>query len=97
MVPMVIGNANGTIDSPNGTIGANGKPMVPLVSHWLPMGTIGKITNGTVGRTPNGELYYVSNKGETINYHHKWTFQSIIQEEVKIQIPTVFSNLLRIL
>ena len=28
MVPMVIGNANGTIDSPNGTIGANGKPMV---------------------------------------------------------------------
>ena len=37
MVPMVIGNANGTIDSPNGTIGANGKPMVPLVSHWLPM------------------------------------------------------------
>ena len=37
MVPMVIGNANGTIYSPNGTIGANGKPMVPLVSHWLPM------------------------------------------------------------
>ena len=37
MVPMVIGNVNGTIDSPNGTIGANGKPMVPLVSHWLPM------------------------------------------------------------
>ena len=45
MVPMVIGNANGTIDSPNCTIGANGKPMVPLVRHWLPM--------ATVGRTPN--------------------------------------------
>ena len=78
MVPMVIGNANGTIDSPNSTIGANGKPMVPLVSHWLPM--VGKITNGTVGRTLNGELYYVSHKVETINYHDKWTFQSIIQE-----------------
>ena len=37
MVPMVIGNANGTIDSPNCTIGTNGKPMVPLVSHWLSM------------------------------------------------------------
>ena len=37
VLPMVIGNAKGTIDSPNGTIGANGKPMVPLVSHWLPM------------------------------------------------------------
>ena len=72
MVPMVIGNANGTIDSPNGTIGANGKPMVNE--------TIGKITNGTFGRTPNGELYYVSHKGETINYHDKWTFQSITQE-----------------
>ena len=71
MVPMVIGNANGTIDSPNGTIGANGKPT---------NGTIGKITNGTVGGTPNRELYYVSHKGETINYHDKWTFQSIIQE-----------------
>ena len=33
-------NFNGTIGSPNGTIGANGKPMVPLVSQWyhlLPM------------------------------------------------------------
>ena len=60
MVPMVIGNANGTIDSPNGTIGATGKPMVPLVSHWLPMvRTIGKITNGTVGRIPNGELLFL--------------------------------------
>ena len=37
VLPMVIGNANGTIDSPNGTIGANGKPIVRLVSHWLPM------------------------------------------------------------
>ena len=34
MVPMVIGNANGTIDSPSGSIGANGKPMVPLVKAW---------------------------------------------------------------
>ena len=43
MVPMVIGNANGTIDSPNGTIGANGKPMVPLVSQWyLPMVPLGE-------------------------------------------------------
>ena len=40
MVPMVIGNANGTIDSPNGTIGANGKPMVPLVK--LPMVPLGE-------------------------------------------------------
>ena len=37
------GNANGTIGSPNGTIG---KPMVSLA-------TTGKITNGTIGRTPN--------------------------------------------
>ena len=27
-------NANGTIGFPNGTIDANGKPMVPLVSQW---------------------------------------------------------------
>ena len=40
------GNANGTIGSPNGTIG---KPMVPLATK----GTIGKITNGTIGRTLN--------------------------------------------
>ena len=44
------GNANGTIGSPNGTIGANGKPMVPLATN----GTVGKITNGTIRRTPNG-------------------------------------------
>ena len=37
VLPMVIGNANGTIDSPNGTIGVNGKPKVPVVSHWLPI------------------------------------------------------------
>ena len=37
------GNANDTIGSPNGTIG---KPMVPLTTN-------GKITNGTIGRTPN--------------------------------------------
>ena len=42
VLPMVIGNANGTIDSPNGTIGANSKPMVPLVSHWLPMVPLGE-------------------------------------------------------
>ena len=40
------GNANGTIGSPNGTIG---KPMVPLATN----GTIGKISNGTIWRTPN--------------------------------------------
>ena len=42
------GNANGTIGSPNGTIGTIGKPMVPLATN----GTIGKITNGTIGRNP---------------------------------------------
>ena len=40
------GNANGTIGAPNGTIG---KPMLPLATN----GTTGKITNGTIGRTPN--------------------------------------------
>ena len=45
MVPFVKtivtnGNANGAIGSPNGTIV---KPMVPLA-------TIGKITNGTIGK-----------------------------------------------
>ena len=37
VLPMVIGNANGTIDSPNGTIGANGKPMIPRAFGILPM------------------------------------------------------------
>ena len=40
-------NANGTIGNPNGTIG---KPMAQLATN----GTIGKITNGTIRRTPNG-------------------------------------------
>ena len=39
-------NAIGTTGSPNGTIG---KPMVPLAIN----GTIGKITNGTIGETPH--------------------------------------------
>ena len=43
------GNANGTIGSPSGTIG---RPMVPLA-------TIGKITNGTIGRTPNRAIVVV--------------------------------------
>ena len=43
------GNANGTIGTPNGTIG---KPMVPLATN----GTVSKITNGTIGRTPNRAL-----------------------------------------
>ena len=43
------GNANGTIGPPSGTIGTNGKPMVPLATN----GTIGKISNGTIGRTMN--------------------------------------------
>ena len=42
-------NANGTINSPNGTVGTIGKPMVPLATN----GTIGKITIGTIGRAPN--------------------------------------------
>ena len=44
-----IGNTigtNGTIGSPNGTIG---KPMVPLATN----GSIGKISNSTIERTPN--------------------------------------------
>ena len=45
-------NANGTIGPPNGTIGTNGKPMVPLATN----GTIGKISNGTIGRTMNARL-----------------------------------------
>ena len=44
-----IGSANGTIGNGNGTIGTIGKPMVPLATN----GTIGKITNVTIGRTPN--------------------------------------------
>ena len=42
------GNANGTICS-NVTVGTIGKPMVPLATN----GTIGNITNGIIGRTPN--------------------------------------------
>ena len=41
------GNANGTIGSPNGTIGTIGKPIVPLATN----GTIGEITNGTLGES----------------------------------------------
>ena len=51
-------NANGTIGSHNGTIGTIGKPMVRLVSQWYQLatnGTIGKITNGIIGRTFNPE------------------------------------------
>ena len=43
------GNANGTIGPPSGTIGTNGKPMVPMATN----GNIGKISNGTIGRTLN--------------------------------------------
>ena len=44
------GNTIGTNGNVNGTIGAPiGKPMVPLATN----GTIGKISNGTIGRTPN--------------------------------------------
>ena len=43
------GNANGTICSPNGTVGIIGKPVEPLAIN----GTIGKITDGTIGRTLN--------------------------------------------
>ena len=47
------GNANGTIGSSNGTIG---KPMTPLSTISI----IGKITNGTIGRTPNGALIRIN-------------------------------------
>ena len=50
------GYANGTIGPPNGT---NGKPMVPLATN----GTIGKISNGTIGRTLNARYF--------VNYAHK--------------------------
>ena len=43
------GNANGTICTPNGTVGTIVKPMVPFATN----GTIGKSTNGTIWRTPN--------------------------------------------
>ena len=43
------GYASGTIGSSNGTIGTIGKPMVPFATN----GTFGKISNGTIGRTPN--------------------------------------------
>ena len=41
------GNVNGTIGSPNCTISANGKPMVPLASqwyHWLSIVPLVKLT-----------------------------------------------------
>ena len=56
-IPMVI-YVNGTIGSPNATIG---RPMVPLG----PNATIGKVTNGTIGRTPNG-----ANKTQTLMVHN---------------------------
>ena len=55
MVPMVneyqsTSGTIGTNGNANGTIGSTiGKPMVPLATN----GAIGKITNGTIGRTPN--------------------------------------------
>ena len=51
MVPLVI-HVNGTIGSPNVTIGTVGKPMIPLATN----GTISKISNGTIGRTPNSPI-----------------------------------------
>ena len=47
------GNANGTIGSPNGTVGTIDKSIVPLATN----GTIGKITNGTIERTPERSQY----------------------------------------
>ena len=44
MVMPVIGSHNGTI----------GKPMVPLATNC----TFSKITNGTIGRTPNGAIVF---------------------------------------
>ena len=54
------GNANGTIGSPNGTIG---KPMVPLAT----IVTIGKISNGTIGITPNRPIVFLMQLGRN-NY-----------------------------
>ena len=61
------GNANGTIGSPNGTIGTIGKPMVPLATN----GTIGKISNGTIGRTPN-------------RASENWAYQSLLSDEATL-------------
>ena len=55
------GNANGTTDSPNGTIGTNEKPMVPLGELMVQLatnGTIGKITNGTIGKPRIEPCFY---------------------------------------
>ena len=54
------GISKGTIGSPNGTIG---KPMAPLATN----GTIGKISNGTIGRTPNRPF-----KKEVERQHNDW-------------------------
>ena len=50
-----IGNTIGTNGNANGTIGYIGKPMVPLGTN----GTIGKIINGTIGRTPNRAITFL--------------------------------------
>ena len=65
------GNANGTIGSPNGTIGSIGKPMVPLATN----GTIGKITNGTIGRNPNraNVLSKINTLRERLRVHKVFT------------------------
>ena len=56
------GNANGNIGAPNGTTGTIGKPMVPLATN----GTIGKIPNGTIGKT--SYVTYIT----TNVYHKTW-------------------------
>ena len=48
-IPLVPMDDNGTIGSPLETNGTIGTPMVPLVTN----GTIGKITNVTIGKTLN--------------------------------------------
>ena len=66
------GNVNGTICSPNGTNGTVGKPMVPLATN----GTIGKITIGTIGRTPNGAKVNTPMQYTAFNYALYCIFQA---------------------
>ena len=48
------GNDNGTIGSPNGTIGTIVKPMVPLINqwyHWLPLVKLPMVPLGNPGQS----------------------------------------------
>ena len=66
MVPLVNsigtnGNANGTICSPNGTVGTIGKPMVPLVSQWchlIPMVPLVKLPMVSLGNPEQNQYLH---------------------------------------